>query len=476
MAAGDFSFDTNREEPDKYCEAVARQYGMIEDSINKVAASVSGLVKDSRAMAEAAERGNLSYRVDATVHEGEYREVVEGLNNTVNLLLNPVEEAVNVLEQMAIGNLDAHMEGIYAGDHNKIKAALNGTLKNLRGTIQEIDRVLGAMAGYNFAINVNSAEFIGDFGTIGISLSNIIASIGGAIKEINDASVQVSGGSRQLSTAAQNLADGSTKQASSIEEITNAMKEIASVTESNTKDAATASEMSNNVMNNAKAGNAKMRDMLESMNQINEASASISKVIKVIDDIAFQTNILALNAAVEAARAGIHGKGFAVVADEVRNLAAKSASAVKDTTALIEGSIAKAEQGTVIANEAAAAFAEIVNGITETSHLCDAISEVSMSQESNVVNVNGAIENVSGVIQSNSATAEESAAQSEELYAQSSRLSELVARFKIAGVSNLKLSEKADSVSATVKDTETSVRSIELSGLENMDFKGSDKY
>ena len=255
--------------------------------------------------------------------------------------------------------------------------------------------------------------------------------INDVMSNINSASEQVAVGSEQVSQSSMSLSQGATEQASSIEELSASIEEIASQTRLNATNSDKAKEMSTSAQMYAKKGNEHMADMLKAMAEINESSTSISKIIKVIDDIAFQTNILALNAAVEAARAGQHGKGFAVVAEEVRNLAARSANAAKETTDMIEGSINKVEGGTRIANETAEALNKIVEGVSNATDLVGEIAVASKEQSIAVDQINQGISQISDVVQTTSATAEETAAASEELSGQAEMLKTQVATFRL---------------------------------------------
>jgi methyl-accepting chemotaxis protein len=227
------------------------------------------------------------------------------------------------------------------------------------------------------------------------------------------------------------LSQGAAAQASSVQELTATLTEVSAKTNESAANAEKANALAQNAKTNAIVGNDQMKEMLGAMDEINESSSSINKIIKVIDDIAFQTNILALNAAVEAARAGQHGKGFAVVAEEVRNLAAKSANAAKETTDMIEGSMRKVEAGTKIANNTAAALGQIVEQVEKAANLVQAISISSNEQAAAIQQINQSIALVSQVVQTNAATAEESAAASEELSAQAAQLKEAVNAFTI---------------------------------------------
>ncbi len=349
--------------------------------------AIQNLINESTMIAGAAVEGELNIRGNEDKFKGGYREVIEGMNKTMDAVAKPIHEASNIMQNMAQGDLTANMDENYKGEYAKMKDSLNFTI--------------------NF-------------------LNNILS-------QINDASTEVASGSRQVSEGSQALSQGATEQASSVEELTVSITEVAAQTKENAVNANQANELAIKAKENAEKGNKDMDEMLKSMEEINESSSNISKIIKVIDEIAFQTNILALNAAVEAARAGQHGKGFAVVAEEVRNLAARSANAAKETTGLIEGSIKKVEAGTEIANETAKALNEIVDGVAKSANFVGEIASASNEQAAAIAQINKGIEQVSRVVQTNSATAEESAAASEELSSQSQILKEMVGKFRLKG-------------------------------------------
>lgn len=349
-----------------------------------------------------------------------------------------VDKLVVNLERLAKGELYCDMQ-VSSGDEDtqdicnlfmNISDNLHDSINTIKSYIDEISSVLKEMSDGNMDVDIKT-DYRGDFEELKHSINHITDSLNKVLLDINMAADQVASGTRQVSDGSQEISQGATEQASSIEELTATITQIAAQTKQNALNSNEANELSRNAMDDAISGNGKMKEMLQSMDEINTSSEDISKIIKVIDDIAFQTNILALNAAVEAARAGVHGKGFAVVAEEVRNLAARSADAAKETTSLIEDSMKKVEAGTKIAKDTAEALENIVAGVEKAGDLVGSITAASNEQASGVAQVNNGIEQLSSVVQTNSATAQESAAASEELSSQADMLKEMVGQFNL---------------------------------------------
>ena len=350
-----------------------------------------------------------------------------------NRQARPILSLTKSVKKLSEGSLD---EEIKVRSKNEIGALakglrqLVGQLKEYRLYIQEITDSLNEMQDGNLDIRLKN-EYTGEFTKIKVALLDLSDKLTGLIGNIRISSDQVSSSAENVSAGAQNLTRGSMEQASSIEELSATINDISDRIRKNAENAAKANQAAATGQEEILKSDGQMQDMKASMNRINEKSGEISKIIKTIDDIAFQTNILALNAAIEAARAGEAGKGFAVVADEVRNLAQKSAEAAKDTTVLIDDTVKAVEQGSRLADSTAKSLHEVVNGQKELSILISEIASASDEQANAVSQVTTGIDQISSVVQTNSATAEESSASSSELNDQARNLREQISRFRL---------------------------------------------
>lgn len=350
----------------------------------------------------------------------------------ISQMTKPIKKITDITNKLADGELDVVINVKSKDEIGALAKSIESLTVRLKSYINYIDEsvnVLDDMAEGNLVMELKN-DYTGEFARLKDSLIKVSDTLKTTIGNIKESADSIRMNSEQVSTGAQTLAQGTTEQASAIEELSAEINEIYQTIVKNAENAENAGSKAMETFSEVETGNTKMKNMLSAMDEISNSSSEIGKIIKVIDDIAFQTNILALNAAVEAARAGSAGKGFAVVADEVRNLAGKSAEAAKQTTALIENSINAIHKGTVLADETGRSLSGIVSKTNETNELINEIVKASSHQIVSVNQIRSGIEQISSVVQENAATAEASAANSEELSGQAFMLNNLVNRFK----------------------------------------------
>jgi len=372
--------------PAKIVDNYNGDFNLIKNNLNQCIEAVNMLVGDALMLAQAAVEGKLTTRADATKHSGDFKRIVQGVNQTLDAILEPINEAAGVLEKLSQRDLRVRVKGNYNGDHAKIKESVNATGEALHDALLRV------------AVAVD----------------------------------QVSSASGQIASSSQSVADGASQQASALEETSSSLESMSAMTKRSADNAQQANGLAQTAKGAATEGASAMEQMGTAMTKIRASAEGTSQIIKDINEIAFQTNLLALNAAVEAARAGEAGRGFAVVAEEVRSLALRSKEAAMKTEVLIKESVRQAEEGEVTAKGVSTKLGEIVTGVTKVTDIVAEISASAKEQAGGIDQVNRAVTEMNKVTQQNAANSEESSSAAAELSSQSEELAAMIGAFQLA--------------------------------------------
>lgn len=452
--------------------------GRLKQAMLSMVESLQRMRKDAHMLSQAATSGKLNVRANLQQHEGEFREIIQGVNQTLDTFTTPIHVTAQAIDSISRGEIPPEITEVYQGDFNtlrlnlnqcirsihaliedsshlakgaldgklsmradlekhqgdfkRIVQGMNGTLDAISLPLQEASSVLDHLAKRNLTVRMQG-NYLGDFNQIKASLNQAVANLDEALSQVAESAKQVESASQQISSGSQSLAEGASEQASSLDKITTSLKEMAVITKQNSQSALAAKQLANSANSDAKTGQAAMSRMSEAIQRIKTSSDETAQIIKTIDEIAMQTNLLALNAAVEAARAGDAGRGFAVVAEEVRNLAQRSAQAAKNTADRIGESVNNATNGVQIALDASESFQAIALGVQHVNDLITEITASSAGQSEGISRVTLSTDQMDKVTQQNAAHSEESASAAEELSSQAKELLTMVSGFQLSG-------------------------------------------
>ncbi|WP_427501094.1 methyl-accepting chemotaxis protein [Methylomonas sp. MED-D] len=448
--------------PAKITDSYNGDFNVIKNNLNTCIDAVNALVADAVMLSQAAVEGKLSTRADATLHQGDYRKIVEGVNETLDAVIGPLNVAADYVDNISRGNIPAKITDSYNGDFNTIKNNLNTCIEAVNALVSDANMLAKAAMEGQLSTRADAGKHQGDFRKIveGVNetldrvilpvneavevlslveqgdltrtvngdykgqladfkdtVNNTIAKLSQTISEVVDATNQLSNASEQISSTSQALSQSASEQAASVEETSASIEEMAASINQNAENAKVTDGMAGKASKEAMEGGEAVKHTVEAMKEI-------ANKIGIIDDIAYQTNMLALNAAIEAARAGDHGKGFAVVAAEVRKLAERSQVAAQEIGELAENSVKTAESAGKLLDE-------IVPSIAKTSDLVQEIAAASHEQSAGVGQINNAVNQMNQITQQNAAASEQLAATSEEMTGQAEQLQSLMSFFKI---------------------------------------------
>ncbi len=410
ISKGDLHIDTQLAATDGDTRLLGENFARINKALETTVGAVSGLVSDAEALTRAAIEGKLSARADSSRHQGDFRKIVDGVNRTLDAVINPLNVAADYVERISKGDIPPRISDAYNGDFNTIKVNLNVLIQ----AMEEVTRVAQDIAGGNLEVEVRARS---EKDELMKAIAAMVRKLSEVVQGVKASADNVASGSQQLTASSEQLSQGATEQAASIEEVSSSMEQMGSNSRQNADNATQTEKIALKAATDAKEGGEAVARTVEAMKQI-------SGKISIIGEIARQTNLLALNAAIEAARAGEHGKGFAVVASEVRKLAERSQKAAGEITELSGTSVAVAEK-------AGELLSRILPDVQKTAELVQEITAASREQDNGVAQINKALQQLDQVIQQNASGSEEMNSTAEELSSQAARLQEMISFFQV---------------------------------------------